>query len=194
MKGRALKAAAAVVILAGALLCAGWIDVERNCTVRADNSNLAECAARFLRHGEPYPAAEDFRIYDSVSLGTKKYVLAEYVQAGEYQLCRIILDQGLNGQYKIDRIGCGGGSFREEVVAADGQKYYVLGGRNAYFGISTVKIVLDGREYLLTVPEGEHFLVYTEINAAAENTHSDLDKLRFYNGSGGDITDRVPWN
>lgn len=194
MKKRLRKAAAAIAILAGVLLCAGWIDCELNYTVQADNGNLAGRAVQFLNRGKQVPAGEEIRIYGSVDLGDARYVLMEYVQSGEPQLGTICLEKGLNGRYKIDHIGWGGGNFREKVVEEGGQKYYILGGRNAYFGISRAKIVFEGREYVLDVPEGERFLVYTEIDPAITKNYSDLDKLRFYDRAGEDITDQVPWN
>ena len=54
--------------------------------------------------------------------------------------------------------------------------------------------MLDGREYILDVPEGDHFLIGTEVAPTTEDNHCDFEKLAFYNGSGEDITAQIPWN
>ncbi|NBI09434.1 hypothetical protein D1641_05280 [Colidextribacter sp. OB.20] len=192
MKKRLIKGAVAVAVLAGIFLCARWIDMELNYTVLADNSNLEECAVRFLQHGELIKI--EVKLHDSIDLGDKRYVLIERMENGEYQLGLIRMEQGLNGRYKINSIGYGSSNFREEVVESGDEKFYMLGGRNTFFGIVKVKTALNGREYTMRVPEGERFLVYTEIDPLTEARYSDLEKLRFYNESGEDITAQVPWN
>lgn len=194
MKKRVIQAGVSAAVLAGILLCAGWIDMGLSYTVQADNSDLAERAVRFLDRGAEHPVQKEIRLCDWVDLGDERYVLMEIVQAGEARLGTIALEKGLNGRYKIDHIGWGGGNFREKVVDAGGQKYYLFGGRNAYFGIEEIRSVLDGREYVLDVPAGERFLVCIEIDPAVKDSHGDLEKLRFYNGSGEDITDQIPWD
>lgn len=194
MKKRWIKAAAALVFLGALLLCVGLIDIQLNYTVQADNGNLAERALQFLNRGREIPVQEEVRLYDQVDLGDERYVLMEYVQAGEPQLGMIVLEKGLNGRYKIDHIGWGGGNFREKVVSDGEQKYYIFGGRNAYFGIEEIKVVLDSREYTMEVPESNRFLICTEVAPTTEASYADLDKLAFYNGSGEDITDQIPWN
>ena len=59
-------------------------------------------------------------------------------------------------------------------------------------GIAEIKAVLDGREYILDVPEGDHFLICTEVAPTTEDNHCDFEKLAFYNGSGEDITAQIP--
>ena len=192
MKKGLLKAVAAVVVLMGIIQCVEWIDTRLNYIVLEDNRNLEECAVRFLQNGEPVQVT--LKLHSCVDLGDERFVLIDYLVGGEHQLGRIRMERGPNGLYKINSIGYGGGNFREGVVESGGEKYYLFGGRNAYFGIAEVKTVLDGREYTMKVPEGECFLVYTEIDPLTEARHSDSEKLRFYNGSGEDITTQVPWN
>lgn len=183
--------AAAVV---AAILCAGLIGYMLRYPVRGDNSNLPDQAARFLRHGASVPAAEEIKVYDSVSMGKEKFVLMEYVQAGEPQLGIIRMIKGVNGQYKIESISYGGGNFREEVVETNYQKYYLFGGRNTHFGITEARIILEGRTYRLEIPQQDYFLLCEEIDYTIRDTHCDLERLIFYNEDGRDITDQVPWD
>ena len=103
----------------------------------------------------------------------------------------IYLKKGPNGRYKIDHVSYGGGNFREGVEESGGQKYYLVSGRNTHFGIAEITAVLDGREYVLAVPEGDHYLVYTEVTSTTKVTHSDGDKLAFRSLDGEDITSEI---
>ena len=194
MKKRWMQAAAVFAFFGVLVLCVWFADMRISYTVQADNSNLEERALQFLNQGREAPAQGEIRLYDQVDLGKERYVLMEYIQAVEPQLGRIKLEKGLNGRYKIVGIGYGGGNFREGVEENGKEKYYLFGGRNTYFGIAEIKAVLDGREYILDVPEGDHFLICTEIEPSIMDNHCDFEKLAFYNGSGEDITAQIPWN
>ena len=194
MKKRWMQAAAVFAFLGVLFLCVWFADLRISYTVQADNSNLEERALQFLNRGREAPAQGEIQLYDQVDLGKERYVLMEYIQTVEPQLGRIKLEKGLNGRYKIVGIGYGGGNFREGVEENGKEKYYLFGGRNTYFGIAEIKAVLDGREYILDVPEGDHFLICTEIEPSIMDNHCDFEKLAFYNGSGEDITAQIPWN
>ena len=194
MKKRWMQAAAVFAFFGVLVLCVWFADMRISYTVQADNSNLEERALQFLNQGREAPAQGEIRLYDQVDLGKERYVLMEYIQAVEPQLGRIKLEKGLNGRYKIVGIGYGGGNFREGVEENGKEKYYLFGGRNTYFAIAEIKAVLDGREYILDVPEGDHFLICTEVAPTTEDNHCDFEKLAFYNGSGEGITAQIPWN
>lgn len=194
MKKSVVRAVILCAALAGVILCVGFISIQTNYTVQPDNSNLAEQTARFLQHKTASPTAEEIRIYDSVSLGKERYVLMDLLQAGEPSLGMIFLEQGPNERYKIDHVGWGDGNFRDTVVSSDQQDYFVIGGRNTYFGISSLKVEVGGQEYTLAVPEGDHFLVYTELTSLGENTYIDWETFTLFNRSGADITDQISWN
>lgn len=70
MKKGLLKAVAAVVVLMGIIQCVEWIDTRLNYIVLEDNSNLEECAVRFLQNGEPVQVT--LKLHSCVDLGGRK--------------------------------------------------------------------------------------------------------------------------
>ncbi|QNL45036.1 hypothetical protein H8790_03080 [Oscillibacter hominis] len=187
MKRVLLIAAAALLTLAAA---AGLYSAQY--PIRADQSNLIEYTRRFVNRGrsESFPIGKQIELYDFVDIGRDRFVLVEIDES----LGELSLRRGLTGQYRLDSAGYGGGNFRERVVESGGKQYDLLGGRNSGLAISEIVISLDGRDYRLDIPEKEHFFVCTEIDSEIEETHSDLDEMKFYDKDGKDISDTVKWN
>jgi len=68
-----------------------------------------------------------------------------------------------DGRWKIEKMGCGGGNFYEEILEEDSQKYFLLAGRNAYFGIARAEAEAGEMERQLADPE-----TWKDPEAAAE--------------------------
>jgi len=185
----------AAVVLAVALTVGFFY--SRNCSVKADNSNLPEEAASFMRRGWPMLTEEDLCFYDAVDIGANRFVLME-VAGGEFEdmsLGLLRLQRGWNGRYRIESVGYGGGNFRNEAVERDGRWYLLFGGRNAYFGIAQAEFQTEGEVYRLDVPKKERFLTVTELKGEPEIKHLlPVDQIRFYDAGGRDITEEIPWN
>ena len=160
-------------------------------TVKADQSNLIEETEHALNVGKPQPITHNITLYDSVSIGKRRFVLMD---KGE-QLGMIRLTQGLRGKYKIDSVSYGGGNFRQEIIEEAERDYIVFGGRNTYFSIDCIKCLIDQRWYTLDVPAGERFLVSQELDERPEENQAfPVEEIRFYDAAGTDITDQIPWN
>lgn len=164
---------------------------------------LAVCGVRYPVSGEGVPAeetcaflqrsevcrAEDLRFFGSVRVGQRRI---DYFEWGE-DLGQVRLTRGLlTGAYRIDSVGWGGGNFREEVLEEGGREYFLLAGRNAYFGIARAEADISNRTYDLEIPAGERFVTVTEIERA-EFDHVLPEDIRFYDGAGRDISDEIPW-
>ena len=173
-----------VLILLAAILS------SRAFPIQADGSNLKEQAVSFLNRGSRFPVEMHMKLYDSVILGKKRFTLMEI---GE-DLGIIRQTRGWNGRYRIDSVGYGGGNFQEEIVPDGDRRYFLIGGRNACFGIAEIVAALGNRTYRLEVPEGDRFLVFTEVDAGTAETHVLPDALTFYGRAGEDLTEQVPWN
>ncbi|MBU5627635.1 hypothetical protein KQI82_12010 [Oscillibacter sp. MSJ-2] len=187
MKKTLLIAAALVLTLAAA---AGLYAAQY--PIRADQSNLAEYTRQRINQGrsESFPVGKQINLYDFVDIGRDRFVLVEIDES----LGQLSLQRGLTGQYRLGSVGYGGGNFRERVVESGGKQYYLLGGRNTDLAITEIVVSLDGREYCLDIPEKKRFFVCTQIDSAIEETHSDLDDMKFFDKDGRDITDTVKWN
>lgn len=159
--------------------------------INGDNSNLAEHTNQFLNRSMNHSQTviqHSIKLYDSVTIGTKKYVLTEIDQ----QIGVIRLTKGLSGRYQIESVGYGGGNFTEEIVEISGGRYLLFGGRNVGSAIDKITFELDKKEYSLAIPKETRFFVYLEVDSNTKETHLDLEHLRFYN-SNQDISEQVEW-
>lgn len=160
--------------------------------IKADNSNLEECISSRLNKG--YTSGIEFsnsiKMYDSISVGNKKYILVEINQ----QLGIIGLTQGIGERYKIIRMGYGTGNFKEEIIESNNKKYLIFGGRNISLAIAKISFILNHDEYSLDIPNKKLFLVYQEVDSEIEDTHINIEYLKFYNAEGNDISNQIEWN
>lgn len=155
--------------------------------VQEDLGNLVEYADKFLTRDGTAP--ENIVIHDTFDAGNRLFALAEI----DGELGDIRLEKGVTGQYKINSIGHGTGNFRQMIVEGQNGKYYLMGVRNAVFGIGTVTLSIGGSEYTLEVSgDAACSFVYTEVEPSVEGLADvDLESIRFYTAGGEDITDRV---
>lgn len=176
----------AAVIVAGVAVYQGG---QSAYPIQADNSNLQECLTQFMNRGKT--AEVEVKLHDTVDIGNKRVALMEIMQVEDSDLGLVFLDCGWNGQYKIDFASYGSGNLKKEVVASGQKKYVVIGGRNAYFGIVSIEVELQGEKYTLEVPEGDRFLVCAEVDPLTEAGHINWESIRLYDQDGADITDPV---
>jgi len=173
--------------VSGVLIAAVALFYHTFYPVEPDGSNLETCIKDFYNRGFSIEQSPVIQIHDSVTLGKTKYVL---IELGE-DLGRVILSQGLTGRYRIEKLGYGGGNFREGIVENAGKKYLLYGGRNTALQIAAMSVTLDGFTYNLAIPAKTRFLVCTEIDSRIEDNHVDLNRVVVYNAQGEDITERV---
>jgi hypothetical protein len=50
---------------------------------------------------------------------------------------------------------------------------------------------LDDKEYRISVPEKEYYMVYCSVPNETESTFLDINNVKFYNKSDNDITDDI---
>lgn len=181
--GIALAVAVAVIGLG----C--WCVYISDYPIREDNSNLLEYLTQFMNRESVGESA--VKLYDSVDIGNRRIALMEIVQVEDSALGLAFLDRGWNGQYRIDHVIHGSGSLKKVVIASGKQKYVVIGGRNAYFGIAGIEVELHGEKYNIEVPKGDRFLVCTEVDPLTEAGHINWENIRLYDQAGADITDPV---
>ena len=98
------------------------------------------------------------------------------------------LTKGINNKYRIDTTGYANGSFRDEIVKTNKGKYLVLNGKNYDNKISYVRVLLENKEYKITIPKQEYYMVYCSVPSETERTFLDINSIRFYNENDTDIT------
>lgn len=179
---KTVKRGAAALGLAAALSAAAYhfsYPIELNLATLPE-----EIAAFHNRESEDWDPSE-ITVYGGVSVGDREYYLLEM---GEY-LGSVTLRRSLTGRYRIEYLRYGDGGFRNAVVESGGKKYLLVGGRYLTARIARITVSIDGRSYELENPNpGDHFLLCTEIDSRTEDNHVDLDKVRFFDADGKDIT------
>ena len=182
MTAKTAKRAAAVLVLTAAVFAAAY---HLSYPIKLNMATLPEEIAAFHnRESEDWDPSE-ITVYGGVSVGDREYYLMEM---GEY-LGSVTLKRSLTGRYKIESLRYGDGGFRDAIVESGGKKYLLVGGRYLTARIARITASIDGRSYELENPNpGDHFLLCTEIDSRTEDNHVDLDKVRFFDADGKDIT------
>lgn len=181
---------AAILILAVLAAAVGFRLYGNAYPIEPDGSNQESYAVDFLNRGREHPDPGLLKLYDSIDIGDRRWTLMEW---GE-DLGVLRMEKGLNGRYKVTGASYGTANFQEWVEEANGGKYFLLGGRNAYFNIGQVTAAIGGREYRIDIPEGERFFTAVEVDPQTEETRALPDALRFYDRAGNDVTEQIRWN
>jgi len=184
MKRKAALFVAALLLFAAAFAA---IDARLSYPIDASLSDLPEHIKAFYNRGYKHEYDPSIQLYDRVDLGDRIFYLLEI----DLDLGYVSLEQGPTGRYKIARLGYGTGSFRYDILEHDGTNYLLFGGRDVTTQISKISIDLKDSQYDLHVPDGaSHFLLCTPLKSNVEDRLIGLDRIRFYDQAGKDITSR----
>lgn len=187
MKKSWLAGITALLILLSAVLL-----YHRSYPVEADNSNLQEHVEAFLSRENNLPLNYEVQLFDAYMAGDEKFVLMELHDGRNSDpLGYVRLERGLNGRYRVSGTRYGIGNYWENIVRQDGEAVLLIGGRNAYFGIETIRVIVEQEEYVVTVPEGDRYLVAVPVEAPEGQTHVLAENIRFYAADGTDLTEQV---
>ena len=176
------RAVLALAVLAVVVLCA-LAGICLTYPIKLDQATLPGYLADFYDRGRSTPLSPQVTVYDELELGRRNYYLFEL--GPDLELGTATLERGPLGRYRIVRMGWGGGNFQNSVVESGGKKYLLIAGRDAGEQIAKISAQLGGETYDL-YPQGDHFLVCTELSDTVGDTH--VDDLTFYNGAGEDIS------
>lgn len=124
-------------------------------------------------------------IKQSINIDNKKYTL--FVFDGTLGCAE--LTKGFNNKYKIEFVGYGSSSFRYRIHKTNKAKYLIIEGRNYYFKINYVKILLDNKEYRIDIPQQEYFLAYCKVSNETQTIFPDINNFKLYDKNNVDITD-----
>lgn len=175
------------------LLVAGGL-YHRSYPVEADHSNLQEQVETFLNRGNHLPLNYEVELFDAYTIGNERYVLMELHDGQNSDpLGYARLERGLNGRYRVAGTHYGIGNYWEKIIRQDERTVFLIGGRNAYFGIETICVSVAHEEYFITVPEGEHYLVAIPVEVPEGQDHVLPENIRFYAADGTDLTEQI-WN
>lgn len=184
-----------MIVLVGLLilLMAGGL-YHRSYPVEADNRNLQEYVEASLSGRTDLPPEYTVELFDAHTIGKERYVLMELRDGRNSDFLGYVrLEQGLNGRYRVAGTHYGIGNYWEEILWQDKSAVFLIGGRNAYFGIETIRVHVAHEEYVITVPAGDRYLAAVPVKAPEGQTHVLPEDISFHAAGGSDVTDLV-WN
>lgn len=182
-----------MIVLAGLLiiLTAGGL-YHRSYPVEADNSNLQEYVEASLSRRADLPPEYRVELFDSYTIGKERYVLMELHNGRNSDpLGYVRLAQGLNGRYRVAGTCYGTGNYWEEILWQDESAVFLIGGRNAYFDIETIRVHVAQKEYVITVPDVDRYLAAVPVKAPEGQIHVLPEDISFHAADGTDVTDLV---
>lgn len=130
---------------------------------------------------------KDIDVKEELNIDNKKYVFFII----NNKLGDAELTKGINNKYKINTVGYGSGSLRDEISKTNKGKYLILKGKNVDNKIAYIKLLLGDNEYKINIPEKEYYMVYCSVPNETERTFLDINNVKFYNESDNDITDDI---
>lgn len=136
----------------------------------------------------PDKITDNIEIKQELNLDNKKYVLFMINNI----LGRAELTKGFNNKYKIDSAGYGGGSYYcAEVFKTNKGKYLMMTGKNYNMEIAYSKVLLEGNEYKINIPQQEYFIVYSAVPIKTISIYPDPQYTKLYDKNDTDITDNI---
>lgn len=155
--------------------------------IEEDWSNLEEYIDYFANRGYDTEHPINIKLYDSVVLGRRHYIL---IEVNQKVLGEVVLIKGITGRYKVDYLTYeSSNNINRKLIENGGKKYLLIFGENPQLQISNITYTMDEKEYNLKIPAAERFIFYIEVD---ENIKSiNLENLRFYNAQGEDITEKI---
>lgn len=159
-----------------------FISYLRAYPVALDNNSLKVNLLKFINR--PTKVANDLDMKLCLDIDNVKLVL--FLINNKFGDAK--LTHGLNNKYKVDNTGYGTSFFRDEVVKTNKGKYIVLKGVNYNNKIAYAKVIIEGREYKVSIPTQEYFIAYTKIPSETEDNHAGIANIRLYDSNDIDIT------
>ena len=151
----------------------------------ADNKGQLEDNIKQIIN-RPDIVTDKIEIKQELNLDNKKYVLFVINNS----LGRAEFTKGFNNKYEIDGAGYGGGSYYcAEVFKTNKGKYLIMTGVNYNMKIAYSKVLLEGNEYKISIPQQEYFIAYSAVPIETISTHPDPQFTKLYDKNDTDITD-----
>lgn len=123
-------------------------------------------------------------IKQQLNIDNKKYILFTIkATLGDAELTK-----GFNNKYKIYYTQFGRNNLRWQVHETNKGKYFILKGKNLNGNIAYAKMLLENKEYKISIPSQEYFLTYCKVPIETESVVPEVNNLKFYNKNHEDIT------
>lgn len=167
------------------ILCVGFVYYSKIYTIKNDIEIVKNSLIKFINRSTVI--TKDIDIKEELNIDNKKYVFFVI----NNKLGNAELTKGINNKYKINSTGYASGSFRDEISKTNKGKYLILRGKNLDNKIAYIKVVLDDKEYKISIPQKEYYMVYCSVPTETERIFLDINNLKFYNKNDNDITENI---
>jgi hypothetical protein len=132
----------------------------------------------------PDAVTDKIEIKQELNLDNKKYILFPLKD----ELGYAELTQGISKKYRFETVGHGSNFFRDVIKQTNKGKYLVFLGKNPESKIHYIKVILDGTEYKIDVPNQEYYIVYHQVPMKTQRTYPDIENIKFFSNDDIDIT------
>lgn len=167
------------------VICIGVALYSKAYAITNNKTQLMDNILRFINR--PTVVANNIDIKQELNIDNKKYVLFIINKnLGEAELTK-----GFNNKYKIETAGYGSGFYRDEINKTNRGKYLIISGKNYENKISYIKILLDGKEYKISIPKQEYFIVNCAVPIKTQQEFVGGNSIKFYNNNDIDITEEM---
>lgn len=172
------------VLLSGLIVvCIGFVLYSEKYTVINDKKQLEDNIIRFINR--PSIVANNIDIKQELNLDNKKYVLFVINNS----LGKAELTKGFNNKYKIETTEYGSVFYTDEINRTNKGKYFIILGKNYEDKIAYIKILLDAKEYKISIPKQEYFIVNCAVPIETQQEFVGGNSIKFYSNNDIDITE-----
>lgn len=167
------------------IICIGIAYYSKTYAIKSDKEVIKNHLIQFINR--PTVIANSIDIKQELNIDNKKFVFFVINDTlGDAELTK-----GINNKYKIDTTGYGSGSFRDEIIKTNKGKYLILKGKNYDNKIAYVRVLLENKEYKITIPQQGYYMVYCSVPSETERTFLDINSIKFYNKNDADISAEI---
>lgn len=137
----------------------------------------------------PTIVTDNIDIKQTIDIDNKKFVL--FISNNFSGIGDAVLSKGINTKYEMDYTEYGSNIFQYRMQKTNRNKYFVIFGKNSYDKkIDYIKVILDGKEYKIKIPQQEYFISYSPVPNDTQSIFPDgVPKL--YDRNDGDITNEI---
>lgn len=164
--------------------CLGFTLYLRPYNITENKNQLEENILQFINR--PMAYYKNIHIKQELIINNKKYVLFtmdEYIGFSE-------LTKGINNKYKIETVEYSSNLFKDEIIKANKEKYILMRGKNSGNKIAYAKVMLDGIEYKINIPQ-DYYIVYCKVPVDTQQTWIDIENIKLFDINDVDITSEM---
>lgn len=174
-----------IIICIGVVLI--FIAYCRTYPILNDKTNIEKNILLFINRAiNKYDSID---IKQEINIDNKKYIL--YTTTDKIGFAELI--KGLNNRYKISYTEHTNDFFYDKIVTTNKGKYIFLIGKNIDEKIQYSEVELEFNKYKIKIPPQEYFMVNCKINGDTQTNLIDLNKIKYFDENGKDISDTYYW-